>query len=417
MIHACFCFHDRTGRYAKFAGTAMFSLFNNTDSEVTVHLIHDETLTEENRDKFSYVAGHFGQHVNFYNAAELCPDKIKEYAGYVPSIQNSRVSIGAFYRLLLPKIIPANIDRIIYFDADVIVNLDIKDLWQVELGDKPLAAVPESVASAELFKASKGYGSEKYLITAGFVKFEDYFNSGVMLLNLNYMRQNDELLTSGVQFRGTHTQCSAFDQDILNYLFSKDYLKLPERYDQFIRSERLKKDMKSKIRPVIYHYTKNTLQLNSLDIFNRFWLGYFLKTPWFDSDAIGRLYESFRQTRNDFGNYMAKFSAVMPERTRAFFVEPKKLDSVKKIFSIRDNEEVILAENENSIKKLIQSMKASRDKKVFFIMTEKFLKKNFPFKRLINEKFVEGKDYLKGWELLSDANGMPFDSFPFIQAM
>ena len=67
MIHVCFCFRDKTGRYAKFAGTSMFSLFDNTKSEVTVHLLHDDTLTQENRDKFSYIAGRYNQSVKFYN--------------------------------------------------------------------------------------------------------------------------------------------------------------------------------------------------------------------------------------------------------------------------------------------------------------------------------------------------------------
>lgn len=417
MIHAAFCFHDRTGHYSKFAGTAMLSLFENTKSAVTVHILHDETLTPDNRDKFIYLAGRHGQTVEFHNAAELCADKIKEYVGYVPSVQNSRVSIGAFYRLLLPKIIPEDIDKIIYFDADVIVNLDISELWHIELGDKPLGAVPESLASAEMFKASKGYGSEKYLITAGFVKFEDYFNSGVMVLNLNYLRQNDELLTSGVKFRGQNTQCSAFDQDIMNYLFAKNYLKLPDKFDQFIRSERLKAAMKSKIRRVIYHYTKNTLQLNSTDVFNRLWLNYFMRTPWFNTDAIGLIYSSFMQTCGAFGSYISKASSLMTNRKRAFFVESKRVDAVKKIFSIRGDEEIILADNEDDLKKLIKSMKESRGKKIFFIMTERFMKKKFPFKRLEKENLVDGEDFLKGWELLSDANGEPFDSFPFIQAM
>ena len=29
MIHVCFCLHDATGRYSKFTGTAMLSMFDN----------------------------------------------------------------------------------------------------------------------------------------------------------------------------------------------------------------------------------------------------------------------------------------------------------------------------------------------------------------------------------------------------
>lgn len=417
MIHVCFCFHDKTGNYAKLAGTAMLSIFENTNSTVTVHILHDDTLTADNLDKFSYIAGHYSQLVKFYNVEKLCPDKIKEYVSYVPSIQNSRVSVGAFYRLLLSKVLPSDMDKVIYFDADVIVNLDIRELWLIELGDKPLGAVPESIASSEMFKPSRGYGVEKYLVKAGFVKFEDYFNSGVMALNLNYLRQNEELLASGVKFRGENPQCSAFDQDILNYLFANDYLKLPEQFDQFIRSERIKADMKFKTRQVIYHYTKNTLQLNSVDVFNQLWLGYFMRTPWFNTDAIGKLYGSFQQAKNNFKSYVAGASSAMSNRARVFFVEPKRLNAVKDIFSIRDDEEIIIAENEDSLKNLFASIKESGGKKFFYIFTEKFLGRRFPFRQLAKAGFVDSKDFIKAWELLSDANGTPFDSFPFIQAM
>ena len=76
MIHICFGLYDKTGRYSKFTGTTMLSIFDNTNSEVTVHILHDNTLTQDNRDKFIYLAGRYNQHVKFYNAEELCADKI-----------------------------------------------------------------------------------------------------------------------------------------------------------------------------------------------------------------------------------------------------------------------------------------------------------------------------------------------------
>ena len=112
----------------------------------------------------------------------------------------------------------------------------------------------------------------------------------------------------------------------------------------------------------------------------------------------------------------------MSGKSRAFFFEPGKAEEMKKIFSIRGNEEIILAENEDSIQELIAAMKKSAGKKVFFIITGTFLSqdffgKKFPFKRLTSEGFVKDKDFLKGWNLLSSENGMPFNSHPLIQVL
>ncbi|MBR3050926.1 MAG: hypothetical protein IKG61_05695 [Selenomonadaceae bacterium] len=59
MIHVCFGLYDKTGSYSKFTGTAMLSLFENTSADVTVHILHDETLTQDNREKFIYLAGRY----------------------------------------------------------------------------------------------------------------------------------------------------------------------------------------------------------------------------------------------------------------------------------------------------------------------------------------------------------------------
>ena len=51
MIHVCFGLFDKTGRYSKFTGTTICSIFANTKSEVTTHILHDDTLTADNREK------------------------------------------------------------------------------------------------------------------------------------------------------------------------------------------------------------------------------------------------------------------------------------------------------------------------------------------------------------------------------
>ena len=90
---------------------------------------------------------------------------------------------------------------------------------------------------------------------------------------------------------------------------------------------------------------------------------------------------------------------------------------MKKIFTIRDYELIIPAENEESLQKLLDTMKTFAGKSVFFIMTPKFMKKPFPFDLLINEGFVNDKDYVKGWHYLSEANGGTHNTNPFIQVL
>ena len=373
MIHVCFGLHDKTGHYSKFTGTAMLSLFDNTDSEVTVHILHDNTLTDENRAKFFYVAEQYNQTVKFYNVEQICAEKISAMIELVPAVKTARVSVGAFYRLLIPQLLSSNIEKSIYLDSDMLVNLDLKELWKIELGDKPIAAVREMDANAHNYKTFDA--AQKYLLSEGLVRYEDYFNSGLLVMSLKYLRRAEEFIMSGIKWRGEHPQCNCFDQDIWNYLFSKNYLRLPEKFDRFICNER--SQGRSQIQSAIYHCTSPTLGLDMSDPFNRLWMRYFMKTPWFNEDTIGKLYKDFRenyiQLYDDMGNFMRRFSATMSNRTRAFFILSTDVDFLKKAFFIRDNEEIIFADNETAIPNLVYSMGKSQGRKLFFILVPSYL--------------------------------------------
>ena len=180
MIHVCFGLHDGDGHYSKFVGTTMASIFENTFAPVTVHILHDATLTDDNRDKFSYLAGRYSQHVKFHDVEKICADEIKFLRDKLAEVFKSRFSVGTFYRLLMKKILaPHGVNKAIYLDADIIVNLDIDELWRQDLKNFPLAAVPEIVATLNNMISSK------FLLSSGRVKQADYFCSGVMIIELD----------------------------------------------------------------------------------------------------------------------------------------------------------------------------------------------------------------------------------------
>ena len=415
MIHVCFAFHDKTGRYAKFTGTAMLSVFENTNSDVTVHILHDNTLTEDNRDKFIYLAGRYNQAVKFYNVETLCPDKVSEIVNLAPEVKNYRITVGALYRLLAPAILPHNIDKIIYLDSDIIVNLDIKELWQIELGDKILAAVPEILSNKSIEHMNRYFN----MCGDGIVKCEDYFNSGVLSANLNRLREEEIKITNGLRFRAQNPRYhDYFDQNVLNYCFSTQALKLPIKFNRFTGYARSSNEPVGK---KIYHFAGGSfgygLGLDVTDPFNRLWMSYFLKTPWFNENLIQNIYGGFRQIREELEDYLVKLSSLMQGRKRAFFIEPNKAEIMKQHFSIREDEEVILAEGENAVKKLIAAMKKSGGKSVFFIITGGYFKQRFPGPQLIKEGFVSGRDFVNGWDILSASRGASFNSLPIIKAI
>ena len=320
------------------------------------------------------------------------------------------VTIGAFYKVLIPQVLPKDVDKAVFIDPDVIVNLDINELWQFDLEDKYLGVVTEK---------ANGVNSNKsfLLCSEGIVKEEDYFNCGVLLMNLNPLRKEEQKIMEGIEFRGQNPQHKYLEQTVLNYCFSERTLKLPLKFNSFVRKERSAE--KPALASKIYHYGGNFSKprMDMKDTFNRLWINCFAKSPWFDAEIFGRLYTTFQRVGNDRKDLPLTLVKVMPGKMRAFFVEPDNLKSVKETFSIKDYEEIIPAENEDSIKKLIDTMKACKGACVFFIMTEKFLQKNFPFDRLTKEGFKENRDFFKGWTLTAEVQNTSFDSLPLINAM
>lgn len=405
MIHICFALRDEEGSFAKFAGTAILSVFENTFRplpSITVHILHSGTLTDYDRDKFSYLAGHCNQLVKFYNVNELCADKLAQMIKLLPDINAAHFNKAALYKFLIPYLLPTNISKVIYFEPNVIVNLDVNELWQIDLGEKILGAVPAAAIAAELPAQDKA-------VTDGLLKPEDYFSSGVMLMNLELLRGAEQKIFDELKFANAHKYFTLVDQTVLNRCFAGQTLKLPARFSSFVRIARARKESVVK---KIYCYTAHSLQLNMNDPFNALWLEYFAKTPWFDAAALCNLFESFQQIHVRLKKSMANLSIAMNGKTRGFCATPNYVDELKKLFRVRDNEEFITLENQASLQKLVNAMNKSRGKKIFFIMAQ-----GFPLQLLAKAGFVFGADYLNALEFLSEEQGMSMNSYPLLHAM
>ena len=406
MIHVCFTVYDKTGSAAKFAGTSMVSMFENLykarRSSVTVHIVHDKTLTDDNRSKFSYLAGSYGQLIKFYDVEELCANKLAVMERFFPNIDMQRFNLATFYKLLIPQVLPLDLGKVIYLESNTIVNMDINDLWRIELGNTALGAVPARVIDSDILKQDR-------VVADGLIKPEDYFSAGVLLMNLDNLRGAENKILAGLRFVAEKNYLNLLDQTVLNCCFAVQAVKLPVAFNEFVRSARRKGEA---VANKIYLYTIHALQINLKDPFNALWMEYFAKTTWFDVAAIGRLFDSFRDINNKAKKTAVNLSVIMSGKTRAFCVTPDQLEEAKKAFHIRGDEEIIPLTNQASLRALANSMKRSQGRKVFFILA-----RNFPFNALVNAGFVHGRDFVNGFEFLSEDEGVSLNSYPLIHAM
>ena len=159
-------------------------------------------------------------------------------------------------RLYATDILPESLQKVLYIDVDTAIASSIKDLDEISLGDDcALAAVKDLVRPSDYPRL--GIDETKHV----------YFNSGVMLINLDYWRKHSvgsrcrELLK---KYAGEYTMP---DQDALNvacqgkvqylhprynclvfFFARREFLKARIRKEEFDRVQEAAKD------PAIIHY-------------------------------------------------------------------------------------------------------------------------------------------------------------------
>lgn len=91
-------------------------------------------------------------------------------------------SCSTYYRLFIPELYP-ELSKALYLDCDLVLQEDVAQLYDLPLGNDLVGAVPDGIVGAvEEFKL---YVQNRL----DMVRAEDYFNAGVLLMNLDAMRR------------------------------------------------------------------------------------------------------------------------------------------------------------------------------------------------------------------------------------
>ncbi|MBQ9581034.1 MAG: glycosyltransferase family 8 protein [Synergistaceae bacterium] len=226
-IHVALAVYDPKGTYSQHAGVTVTSIFENTKSKVTVHILHDDTLTDLNRERFLNTAKRYGQSIDLINVEEYKNKIGGETLKNIPDYW----SVGTLYRLFIPEILK-NLDKIIYLDCDIVVNADIAELWNVDIGDNALAGARDSTSYDIFYKTLPSHMKIRFKILK--LQRDRYINAGVLLMNLKKMRELGDFTQIAFNWLIIHEHAAlAFDQDTLNVLFMNSIKIIDNKFDYF----------------------------------------------------------------------------------------------------------------------------------------------------------------------------------------
>ncbi|WP_202799349.1 glycosyltransferase, partial [Treponema sp. JC4] len=94
-------------------------------------------------------------------------------------VPDNRLTLGAYLRFFIEKKLPSDVHKVLYFDCDIIVVDSLMELYETDISDFSLAAAFD-VECDDICR----YNRLDYPFKDG------YFNSGVMLINLDYWRKH-----------------------------------------------------------------------------------------------------------------------------------------------------------------------------------------------------------------------------------
>lgn len=220
---------------------------NNIGEELNFYLIVDGSVTEKQKQSIENEIKKFEKTTIQFFKVDI--KEIEEYLVVVaPNFPKS-----IYYRLLLSDILPKDLDKILYLDGDIIVRHSLKELWNTDISNYSLGAVVNQTNGKKFWERLK-YPREK-----------GYFNSGVLLVNIKYWRDNC-LSNKFIDYLKHNSDILVNpDQDVLNYVLQDSKLLLPERYNVqefFYRVDRVIVDCENSAEintalqdPYILHYT------------------------------------------------------------------------------------------------------------------------------------------------------------------
>jgi lipopolysaccharide biosynthesis glycosyltransferase len=217
QVHIALCCDHNV---ADGVAATLVSAYRHLDARCSLHVhIVDFGLGAQIQERLRLVARRLPRlQIEFIAVAT---NRLSQFP-FPPRLQH--VTLVTYARLLLHNLLP-DLEKVIYLDCDLLVNHDLARLWQIDLGDKPLAA------TVDLVIPTIGHEMESLAVELPELDPQlPYLNGGVLLLNLSRLRNIDasSLYTKAVK----KISVRFGDQSVLNAAFAGQWKVLPPNWNR-----------------------------------------------------------------------------------------------------------------------------------------------------------------------------------------
>ena len=266
-------------------------LFANNDSAPFMYTTMISILENGNRNTYysfyifvySNFSISFENHIFEINKKYKCyiylkhlPKMFEDFISRTSNLQNN-------YHFLMEHLIPKELDKCIYLDADICVNKDLSELFNIDMKDNFIAGVLDA---KYFFSEVKNYKKLNLSLQ------KQYINTGMLLINLKQIRKNNMTQKLSELSKGHY---NTQNQDLLNSACYNKIIILPPKYNAMVSilkenhpllRELYKEEdiIEAKDSPYIINYSSKKKPWNSLGVYmEKYWWDIAKKTPFINS--------------------------------------------------------------------------------------------------------------------------------------
>ena len=157
---------------------------------------------------------------------------------------SDHINLSTYLRILMAELLPSDVERAIYLDADTIVLRDLRELWSVPLEDYYCAATQD--VFVPVLNPFEAFSHPIHIVTMkmtipypipnyrelGLSGTAPYFNAGIMLANVDKWRREQVAKRAFECLRTNGDNVRYWDQYALNTLFSGNWKIVDPRWNQ-----------------------------------------------------------------------------------------------------------------------------------------------------------------------------------------
>lgn len=302
-------------KFSEILGVSLVSLYENSKDmeQINVYVLNSG-ISSQNMEKLLSISRKYHRNdIKFISARDI--SKVLSM-----DVNADRGSLSQYARLFVSSDLPADLERVLYLDCDIIINKSIATLWQLDMHGKTIAALKDAFSS-------------HYRKNIELQKDDVMFNSGVMLIDLTRWReleiekrlmefirkkngviqQGDQGALNAVLSKDTYCFHPKFNSVTIFYDFTYDEMLKYRKPVDFYRAEEVQESVED---PYIIHFTTSFMSVRpwiegcSHKYCNR-WLEYKSISPWSEN----KLWEN-----KPAGTIKSMYMAIMKKCPRSLMI-------------------------------------------------------------------------------------------------